>query len=73
MKISSIAILIFLAGLTFCRQKESAENSINGEKWFIAKFTPLCDDSRGIFWDINKLKNMECSHMTQSKLSIKIL
>jgi hypothetical protein len=55
MKIRLITTLIVLTGLASCRHKDTVEDSVKAETWFIAKFDPLCDDSRGVFLDRNKL------------------
>jgi hypothetical protein len=37
--------LTILIGAMSCKQKESVANSAEVDKWFIAKFYPLCNDS----------------------------
>jgi hypothetical protein len=55
MGIRLVTTLIFLVGLSSCRQKELVEDSVKVDTWFITKSYSLCDDSKGIFSDLNKL------------------
>ena len=50
-----ITTLLILTALLSCGQKESVDDSAKVDKWFVARFFPLCDDSRGIFLDLKKL------------------
>ena len=50
-----ITTLTVLTALISCKKKEPPENSANADRWFVTKFYSLCDDSRGIFLNLEKL------------------